>query len=399
MNRKDTLATVLAVLSVAIARVTLDPYFRGDTAAETPPTRSQPAQMEPRAQPYAPTPAMAYEATGLTLTALTEDFPTEVKSVLENVDASLNADIDDLLQLKEYKKARAILVELAAEAVTEGDRARLGNTLLLLGKVATQEQELDTAEVYLLEALDITESNQDSNGTAQVYMQLGRMHIRSRQLARSAANAYDTLLVARNQLSRGQYSVARNNLKDAIRGNLAIKRYGAAAGAYETLVRLHQKLHETHEAELAAAEAARLYATSGQPAQARIMLGELKRMGTEESRFSFLTTEINSLASEHQKDASEIERAKDYQRLYHHYVSKGEYERAWKLRVLASQSMAKTSKRSMYHRQADVIAVLYNSNSAMEKAKNYLQRASALSAGDSEEQFTSQLEQLSSQIF
>ncbi len=392
MNKKDTLITVLAVFSLAAARVSLDFYFRDDAPA----TKSSDRPEQARAR-YDPTPPMP--TAELNLGTLAEDFPAEVGKVLDKVDATLNAGIDNLLRFKEYKKARAVLMEIAAGAVNEGDKGRLGSILLLLGNVAMEEQELDTAEVYLLEALDIARTARDAPGTARVYMQLGRLHIRSRQLARSAGDAYDTLLVARNQLSRGQYSAARNNLGNTIRANLAIRRYGAAAGAYETKVRLHRTLHETYDAQLAAAEAARLYATSGQPNQALMMLAELEQMGADQSHVAFLVEEIKSLSAEHDNDASEIERAKDYQRLYRHYVSKGEYERAWKLRVLASQSVAKTSKRSMYQRQADVLAVLYNSNSAMEKAKNYLARAKALTTGDQGGRLSSQLQRLSMQIF
>jgi hypothetical protein len=64
--------------------------------------------------------------------------------------------------------------------------------------------------------------------------------------------------------------------------------------------------------------------------------------------------------------------------LYHHYLRKGEIERAWQFRIKSSQTLANTSDRALYQRQADVIAVLYNSNFAMDRAKKYLDRAGAI---------------------
>ncbi len=70
--------------------------------------------------------------------------------------------------------------------------------------------------------------------------------------------------------------------------------------------------------------------------------------------------------------------ARDYQMLYHHYLRSGQPERAWQFRIKASQTLAKTSDRAMFQRQADVIAVLYNSNFAMDRARQYLDRAGAI---------------------
>ncbi len=64
--------------------------------------------------------------------------------------------------------------------------------------------------------------------------------------------------------------------------------------------------------------------------------------------------------------------------LYHHYLRNGELEQAWNFRIKSSQTLADSSDRMMYQRQADVIAVLYNSNFAIDRAKKYLQQAESI---------------------
>jgi hypothetical protein len=64
--------------------------------------------------------------------------------------------------------------------------------------------------------------------------------------------------------------------------------------------------------------------------------------------------------------------------LYHHYLRIGQIERAWKFRIKSSEALANTGERSLYQRQADIIAVLYSSNFAMDRAKKYLDRAGTI---------------------
>jgi len=70
--------------------------------------------------------------------------------------------------------------------------------------------------------------------------------------------------------------------------------------------------------------------------------------------------------------------ARDYQMLYHHYMRKGEVEQAWKFRIKSSETLANGSHRAMFQRQAGVIAVLYNSNFAMDRARKYLDQAGSI---------------------
>ena len=60
------------------------------------------------------------------------------------------------------------------------------------------------------------------------------------------------------------------------------------------------------------------------------------------------------------------------QMMYHYHLQNGDRQRAWDLRIKASETLAKTSDRSMFQRQAEVMAILYSSNFAMDRARHYL---------------------------
>jgi len=315
------------------------------------------------------------------------------------MEKELTDELSKLLTEGEFKQARALVMEQAADAASAGEQARLGSKLMMLGQIAIEEQDLDAAEVYLLEALEIAQDRDDDNAVAHVSLQLGRKHLRSRQLARIAGEAYDILLVARNQLARNQFVESRENLMKVIDDNLHIRRYGAAASAYESLISLHTRLYEPYLAETAAIEAASLYAKSGQDRRAYGIINQIRQSGMDSNRLYFIEQEISTLSARFKNDMAQVERARDYQRLYHHYAATGNHERAWKLRLMASQSLAKTAKRTLYHRQADVLAVLYESNSAMEKARGYLSQASTLFETQGQEDLSSRSRKLSTQIY
>lgn len=306
-------------------------------------------------------------------------------------------NIKKLLLEGKYKNSTTLLMESAAQAISQGDDKQLGKIMLLLGEVAILEQELDAAEVYLQEALDIAHQMDDDLAAAKVYQQLGHVHIRTRELARDAAIAYDNLWIARNQLSRGEYSDAMENLEQVIGSNLEIRRYGAAASAYETLAEFHQQFHDNYLAQSAALEAAKLYASSGQIERSEKILQSFKSVDTHQ--VGMMQQEINELFKQHQNDVKQTALAHDYQQLYHQYNANGDYQRAWKLRIQASKSLAKTSSRSMYQRQPDVLAILYNSNFSMNKAKNYLHLASNLFDTQGEESLSHNTSAMHSLIY
>jgi len=312
---------------------------------------------------------------------------------------NLDKQIQDLIKNSQFKQARVRLLEMAALAVQQDNKKRLGNIMLLLGKVATNEMEFDAAEVYLQEALDIAAQSGDTLTEANTYQQLGKLHIRSRELARIAGNAYENLWHVKNQIYLGEYRFAEDNLRKIIDTSIAIQRYGAAAGAYETLAKFHRRFHNDYQAQNASLEAAKLYASSGQIIRSRQIVSGLEQQGMDPTTLGLMNAEITDLFEQHQNNVEQTSQARDYQMLYRYYNSKGEFERAWKLRILAGKSLARTSARSMYSRQADVLAILYSSNFAMQKAHRYLNQASSLFAIQGENDLYASTQDMHSLIY
>ncbi len=293
-------------------------------------------------------------------------------------DASRDRLIRDLLHQRKFAQARTLLLEVAAAAVARDDQRKLGDALLLLGEVAINQQELSAAEIYLQEALYLSMSQDNVLATARCYQLLGQLNIRARELARRASNTYDQLWQARNSIARGMYRGVAANLSAVIEENLAIRRYGAAADAWEALASLHDQVQDGYQAQQARLEAARLYASTGQMTHVHRLINGLDRSLLSENDLARLQREMNSLFDQHNQDLIQAAQARDYQMLYHHHLRNGEVERAWEFRIKSSQVLASASDRAMYQRQADVIAVLYNSNFAIDRAKKYLDRARSL---------------------
>ena len=311
----------------------------------------------------------------------TDSSEFDVDGELERLqldDDSRDQQIRQLLHRGEYQEARTHLLEIAAAAVLQDEQSRLGDTMLLLGEVAINQQELAAAEIYLQEALHLTIEQDNVIGTGRCYQLLGQLNIRARELARRASFTHDSLWQARNAISRGLYHGVSDTLQSVIDENLEIRRYGAAADAYEAMASMYDRLHESYHAQQARIEAARLYASTGQVTHVRRLIEGLDpTLITPEDRQQ-LDFEINQELALHQQDLEQTTQARDYQMLYHHYLRKGEVERAWKFRIKSSQTLTQTSDRAMFQRQADVIAVLYNSNFAMDRAKKYLDQAGAI---------------------
>ena len=296
-------------------------------------------------------------------------------SKLELDDVKRDRLIRELLQQGKFKQARTQLLEVAAASMLADDQSQLGDTLLLLGEVAINQQELAAAEVYLQESLYLAMSRDDIVGTARGYQLLGQLNIRARELARRAANTYDQLWQARNAIARGFYQGVNENLQAVIRDNLEIRRYGAAADAWEALASLHEQVHDGYQAQQARIEAARLFASTGQITHVRRLIDGLDRSLISDTDIQDIEREIDGLFQQHHQDLVKTSQARDYQMLYHHYLRNGQPERAWKFRIKSSETLSNASDRSMFQRQADVIAVLYNSNFAMDRARHYLDQA------------------------
>jgi len=293
-------------------------------------------------------------------------------------DATRDWRIRELLQQNEFQQARTELLEVAAAAVVQNDAQRLGDTLRLLGNVAINQQELSAAEVYLQEALYLSMEQDNPIGAARSYQLLGQLNIRARQLARQASNTHDQLWQARNAMARGLYRGVSENLQWVIGENLSIRRYGAAADAWEALASLHDKMHDGYPAQLARIEAAKLYASIGQMTHVQRLMDSIDKSLISAADIGGLHAEIEQLFDQHQLDLVKTSQARDYQMLYHHYLRQGKVERAWQFRIKSSETLANTSDRAIYQRQADVIAVLYNSNFAMDRARKYLDQAGSL---------------------
>lgn len=318
---------------------------------------------------------------------------------LELDDVRRDQLIRELLHQGKFGHARTLLLEVAASAALADDQDRLGDTLLLLGEVAINQQELSAAEIYLQEALYLTMARDNLLATARAYQLLGQLNIRARELARRAAVTYDQLWQARNAIARGMYRGVNENLQAVIAENLDIRRYGAAADAWEALASLHDKMYDGYQAQQARLEAARLYAATGQMGQVQRLLAGLDRGLISATDFAAVDAEMKQLFEQHQQDIVRTSQAQNYQMMYHHYLRTGEIERAWKFRIESSKTLADASDRAMYRRQADVIAVLYNSNFAIDRAKKYLDRAGNIYRDSGSTMMLEQTHDLESQIY
>ncbi len=288
----------------------------------------------------------------------------------------LRRDIDRLLGSGEHLEAIARLLAEAERAGLDGARPLLGEILVLLGEVSIDAGDLDGAELYLMEALDVFQQAQDRGGIATAQMVLGGMHIRSRELARAGSDAYNLLLLARFQLSEFQYLEAESNLQLAIESSIGLRRYGTAASALLSLARLYTGSGRTHDAELARLEAAELLARTGQERRAGEILLTLEAAGADPGLLAAGRDRVERSLRQFNDDVAHAAQAAHYRSLYYHYRSVGRHEQAWSFRVRAANILARASKRAMYFRQPDVMALLYNSNFAMARARFFVESAS-----------------------
>ena len=297
---------------------------------------------------------------------------------LQLEDGGHDLKIRQLLHEQQYQQARSQLLEIAAASVLQNNQSRLADTMLLLGEVAIHQQELASAEIYLQEALHLTIQQGDVIGTGRCYQLLGQLNIRARELARQAAYSNDSLWQARNAISRGLYDGVEETLRTVIEQNTAIRRYGAAAHAHEAMASLHDRLYDKYQAQDARIAAARLYASTGQVTHVRRLLEGLDPGWLTQDQRQQLEQEIDEILDTHQRDLAHSSQAQNYQMLYHHYLREGNLEQAWQFRIKASKTLASSSDRAVFQRQADVIAVLYNSNFAMDRARAFLDKASVI---------------------
>ena len=317
-------------------------------------------------------PFQSEETPPLVSPALDHALLEKTAESVSNVDPLL----DTLMRTGAYGAVKNRLLNLASDAVAEKQLGRLAEILSLLGQVSIEEQNLGAAEVYLFEALDVVDSSDNEQARADIYLQLGRAYLKSREVARNAGYAYDALQIARNQLSKRRYQRAEQNIRYAIEQSLSINRYNAAASGYQTLSALYRETGDQFQAEEAMLEAIRLYSSSGQTRTSKALLADLRVGGVEAWRLLDVENEIEANQKIYEDSITQIGIARDYQRLYNYYLNQGNIGRAWHFRLLASRSLEDVSKRAMFHRQQGVLALLYNSNDAMANAKHYFSAAS-----------------------
>ena len=331
-----------------------------------------------------------------------ERDPLDIDASLQRLaldDAQRDRMIRQLLDDGRFQQARTQLLQVAADAVRRQEQARLGDSLMLLGEVAIEQQELSAAEIYLQEALYLSMERDDPLATARAYRLLGQLNIRSRELARRASNGYDELWQARNSIARGHYRGVYDQLERVISDNLEIRRFGAAADAWEAMASYHDKLHDDYQAQLARVEAAKLFASTGQTTHVDRLMGMVDRVVVGDGGYAEIEIEISRLLDEYHQDVIKSSQARDYQMLYHHYLRLGQVDRAWQFRIKSSETLAGASEHLLYQRQADVIAVLFNSNFAMDRARKYLDKAGMIYDDNGMPELLSQTRQLETQIF
>ena len=308
---------------------------------------------------------------------------TVQRASTEEVLASVNAakaitfspDVAELVKARKYNHAKKRLLELASLAVESDDQPALARALAELGELAIAQTDIDAAELYLAEALDVYQQLGDEVSTAGVFMQFGRLHLLERERARQASDAYDQLLVARWKISHNQFEQAEQKLQQIADTNLQLNRYGAAASAYETLFRGYAETSQFEQAQQAGLEAARLHAASGRAFKARAMLNQMIDVGISQTVFEGFEQEITRLMQEYEDSVNAIAVARDQEQLYNQLLARGDVVQAWRFREKAGQSRAKATSRAQYRRQPDVLVELYRSNNSMENARVSLERA------------------------
>ena len=313
-------------------------------------------------------------------TQFNSPFPimARIDEVISDTRPALSPAIESYRANGEYNLAKNELMRRALQAVTDGDNQALALSLGELGELALQQGELGMAEVYLSEALELYDDLNDEVSVAGIHVQVGRLHLYTRQRARQTSDAYDQLLISRWMISQGQFYQAEDQLKQIVQTNLELNRFGAAASAYETLYRGYSSSSNGFEAQAAGKEAIKLHATSGNINAANKLLSKMNEAGLSRVEAEEISRQINSYYQEYEASVQAIGEARDYAQLYNQLSSRGDALQAWRFRQKAEQSLSAVSSRARYRRQPDVLVELYRSNVSMSDAIKSLQKADAL---------------------
>ena len=299
-------------------------------------------------------------------------------TIVEQLPFTLGDELQGLLARGNVDRVTDELLLKSSEAVANGEYAELGRNIALLGSVSLLQRDTEGAAVYLQEALDIFELEEDELGIAGVELLRGQLNIEKRWQAREAAYAYDAMQIAGWKIAHNRFAEAEVVLEQTIQSNLELNRYSAAAAGYEALYRGYSKNGLQSDAMNAGIEAAKLHAASGRNLKANQILDGLDTLGLDADSRQSLQAELRTLQIDYENSINQIGHAENYAQLYHHYISQGDPVRAWQFRLQSRQSLDGVSKRAMHRRQTGVIALLYTSNDHMKKAAESLSRAESV---------------------
>ncbi len=317
------------------------------------------------APPTLPVPLTPAESDAITIAALKENNPSY----------PLPEHIAKALPEGDYESVRTRLMNAAATAVRNEDRLQLANQLALLGAAALSDSDLDTAEVYLDEALAVYEERDDQLGIGSVELLRGRVALLERERARDAAYAYDKIQLAGWSVAKSRFSEAEDSLREAIDENLRLDRTAAAAAGFEMLERGYRSEGNLIEAQAAAVEAMLLHAASGRSLRAQESLDTLIANGMSHEDVQRYKRDIDNAQREYEYAIHQVGKARDFEQLYRYFINAGDPVQAWQFRLKANDSLAKASKRAMHRRQTGIIALLYNSNDSRRAARKSFERA------------------------
>lgn len=267
------------------------------------------------------------------------------------------------------------LLLVASEAVVNQDHYLFADSMRLLGVNALRDDDVDSAIVYLDEALDVYEELEDDMGIASVELLRGELNLKRRAQARRAAYAYDSMQIARWKVAHGQFHDVIDQLLSVVNENLALNRFGGAAAAYQTLYKGYVQQGQFIEAQEAGIEIVKLHSSAGRPLKAQAMLATLEANGLDLQSASQLKSLSLDLQREYENSVMQMARARDYQQLYNHFINAGDPVRAWQFRLKSQQSLRGVTSRAMHRRQTGVLALLYTSNNYMKNAQKSLDRA------------------------
>ncbi|MYB35055.1 MAG: hypothetical protein F4X92_08040 [Gammaproteobacteria bacterium] len=268
-----------------------------------------------------------------------------------------------------------VLYQEIEEALSEGQMIRLGLLLCILGHTAIQAQQMHTAEVYLQESMSVFQSENYEPGIAYVNLQFGYLYARNRVIAMTAGRAYDDLQVGRWYLVHNKPDIALGFILNSIERNNSINRFASVASAYYSLIELYSDEDMIDEARTSLIESLRMFASSGRVRQANDILENYAGSLIDTEEMEELQNDLNRRNTIFELQLKQVERARDYQRLYLYYRTQSETSRAWKFRSLANNYLKQVPERVMFYRQPGVLSLLYESNQDADFAREYLMRA------------------------